>query len=55
MIPKMFASNHEVVLEKVCNLLKKLKIKDSDFKLELILEMQCIILEPLRLVEVGDS
>lgn len=43
MIPKMFTESQDEILEKVCNLLKKLKIKDEDFKIELILEMQCVI------------
>lgn len=43
MIPKMFTSNHAQVLEEVCHLLSQLKIKDFEFKLELIFEMQCVI------------
>lgn len=43
MIPKMFTENQDIILEKVCELLPKLRIEDSDFKLELVLEMRCII------------
>ena len=43
MLPKRFMHNHTEVLEKVCNLLKILKVDDKYFKYELILEMKCII------------
>ena len=43
MIPKMFTSNQDIVLEKVCELLPKAKINDDDFKLELVFEMKCVI------------
>ena len=43
MIPKMFTSNQDVVLEDVCALLPKLKLDDEEFKLELIFEMRCVI------------
>ena len=43
MIPKMFTSNQDIVLEKVCELLPHARIPDFDFKLELIFEMQCVI------------
>jgi hypothetical protein len=43
MIPKMFTSNQEIVLEKVCELLPQAKIHDIDFRLELVFEMQCVI------------
>lgn len=43
MIPKMFTSNQDIVLEEVCELLPHAKIEDNDFKLELIFEMQCVI------------
>lgn len=43
MIPKMFSENKDKILEKVCALLSRLKITDSDFKLELVLEMRCVI------------
>ena len=43
MIPKMFTSHNDIVLEEVCKLLSRVKIDDSDFKLELILEMKCVI------------
>lgn len=43
MIPKMFTENQDKILEKVCELLSQLKIEDSDFKLELVLEMRCVI------------
>lgn len=43
MIPKMFASNQELVLEKVCELLPQAKIDNSNFKLERVFEMKCVI------------
>lgn len=43
MIPKMFTSNQDVVLEDVCEFLPKLKLDDEEFKLELIFEMRCVI------------
>ena len=43
MIPKMFTSNQDIVLEDVCELLPKLKLDDEEFKLELIFEMRCVI------------
>ena len=43
MLPKRFKNNHTEVLEKVCNLLKIVKVDDNNFKYELILEMKCII------------
>ena len=43
MIPKMFNSNQDIVLEEVCKLLKELKIDDESFKLELIFEIKCVI------------
>ena len=43
MIPKMFTESQEEVLEEVCILLKNLRIRDENFKIELILQMQCVI------------
>ena len=43
MIPKMFTSNQDIILEKVCELLPQAKIDDADFKLELVFEMKCVI------------
>ena len=43
MLPKMFTSNQEIILEKVCKLLPQAKIEDADFKLELVFEMRCVI------------
>lgn len=43
LIPKIFTSNQDIVLEDVCELLPKLKLDDEEFKLELIFEMRCVI------------
>ena len=43
MLPKMFSKNQEIILEKVCKLLRKLKVEDKDYKYELVLEMRCVI------------
>ena len=41
MIPKMFTDSQDEILEEVCILLKNLRIDDYNFKIELILQMQC--------------
>ena len=43
MIPKMFTDSQDEILEEVCILLKNLRIDDYNFKIELILQMQCVI------------
>lgn len=51
MIPKMFSSKQDEILEEVCVLLQKLKIEDELFKMELILEMRCVIHKYARTLE----
>lgn len=43
MIPKMFLSGNDKILEEVCVLLKDAKVHDDFFKYELVMEMRCMI------------
>ena len=43
MIPKMFSKNQDEILEKVCVLLRDCIVEDPYFKLELTLQMRCVI------------
>ncbi len=51
MIPKMFSQNPENILEEVCVLLRDCTVEDSDFKLELTLQMRCVIHKYARTIE----
>ncbi len=51
MIPKMFLKNQEEILEKVCVLLRDCIVEDSNFKLELTLQMRCVIHRYARTIE----
>ena len=51
MIPKMFSKNQDQILEKVCVLLRDCIVDDSDFKLELTLQMRCVIHKYARTIE----
>ena len=51
MIPKMFSKNQDQILEMVCVLLRDCTVEDSDFKLELTLQMRCVIHKYARTIE----